>query len=103
MFPVSLLFTADAHQETVEIFWLYGWEAFILAVFIYSLRGKDTHKKASSLWALLENVTHQTPDTFSEPWCIFSQACDVRIRDLLDLFLNAVAETHMPFITLLLH
>lgn len=24
VFPVSLLFTADAHQETMEMFWFYG-------------------------------------------------------------------------------
>lgn len=43
VFPASVLFTADAHQETVEMFWLYGWEDLILSIFIYSLWQKHTH------------------------------------------------------------
>lgn len=58
VFLVSLLFTADTHQGIMEMFWLYGWEALILSIFIYSLGEKETHKKnPSSLWALLETVT----------------------------------------------
>lgn len=72
VFPLSLLFTANAHQETMEMFWLYRWEALVLSIFIYSLGEKETHKKTHPhcglFWRMLQ---HQKPDTFSEPCCIF--------------------------------
>lgn len=98
VFPVSLLLTADTHQETMQMFWLYGWEALILTLFTAS-EEKTRIKTLPHCRLFWKKLRHQTP----EPCCIFSQARDVLTWDLLDLFLNGGAKTHRPFITPLLH
>lgn len=64
VFPVSVLFTADAHQETMEMFWLYGWEALILSIFIYGLE-QNAPIKTKHPYFFWKKLRHLAPDTLS--------------------------------------
>lgn len=85
VFPASVLLTADVHQETVEMFWLYGWEAFILSIFIYSLWQKHAIKtKHPSSFGKCYDIKH----------LIHSHAPYVLIWDLLAICLERGWDTH---------